>query len=176
MRFREFVSVVNRLDLIKHAGWLRNGFGIILELFEYYLIKQNKVKRMTLNHLKTYRQKSLKLNSSFEILTQPFQLDFTRFFIWLLICAVILSVTGLTAGLTSNYYGQELEKDRLLFRFVQLFNLNLEANIPSWYSGFLMIIVAALNYLIYKFERSVIKKYFLVISVLFIAMSIDEIT
>lgn len=130
---------------------------------------------MTFNHLKTSWQKSLKLNSSFEILTQPFQLDFTRFFIWLLICAVILSVTGLTAGLTGNYYGQELEKDRILFRFVQLFSLNLEANIPSWYSGFLMIIVAALNYLIYKFERRVIKKYFLVISALFISMSIDEI-
>ncbi|GIU70314.1 MAG: hypothetical protein KatS3mg002_1550 [Candidatus Woesearchaeota archaeon] len=102
-------------------------------------------------------------------------ISLSEFVFILIVITGILVITGSIAGIFSINYGEDLENNRVLYRFVQLFNMNLEANIPSWYSGFLMIIISGFSFLIYKLDSAETKKYFFIISVMFLFMSMDEI-
>ncbi|MBI5661144.1 MAG: hypothetical protein HZC46_03255 [Ignavibacterium album] len=102
--------------------------------------------------------------------------NLNKFIYFNLFISVILILLGLIAGLISLEQGSQLTSDRLLYRFVKLFNLNLEANIPAWYSGFLMIMISGLSLYIAKIKSLPLRKYFLSISIIFLFMSIDEIS
>ncbi|MEP0862467.1 MAG: hypothetical protein HRF52_13605 [Ignavibacterium sp.] len=102
-------------------------------------------------------------------------MNLTKFVSILIVVAGIMAITGSFAGIFSINYSEGLEENRVLYRFVQLFDLNLEANIPAWYSGFLMILISGLCFLIFKFDSPKTKKYFFIISVMFLFMSMDEI-
>lgn len=88
---------------------------------------------------------------------------------------ISIAFLGLLAGLINYLFGNNLENNRVLYRFVQLFHMNLEANIPAWFSSFLMIIISALCLIISRISGIAIKNFFLVLSVIFILMSLDEI-
>ncbi|AFH50162.1 Hypothetical protein IALB_2459 [Ignavibacterium album JCM 16511] len=102
-------------------------------------------------------------------------ISLSEFVFILIVVTGILVITGSIAGIFSINYGEDLENNRILNRFFQLFNMNLEANIPSWYSGFLMIIISGLSFLIFKLDSAENKKYFFIISVMFLFMSMDEV-
>jgi hypothetical protein len=95
---------------------------------------------------------------------------------FLLFITMFLILTGFLSGMIQIESGDSLKNNRILFRFVELFNLNLEANIPAWYSAFLMIIVSILCYLAGKVSESKLRKYYFVLAAGFILMSLDEIS
>lgn len=121
----------------------------------------------------TFRKNRIKINLQEDGSTN---LKLSRFIYFNLIFMMILIPLGLIAGLLSLEQGYQLENNRILFRFVELFNLNLEANVPSWYSAFLMIIISGLSFFIAKIKTSSEKKYFLFLSIIFLFMSLDEIS
>lgn len=104
------------------------------------------------------------------------ELILSKFIYFNLFVLVTLILLGLIAGLILLEQGYQLENNRILFRFVELFNLNLEANVPAWYSAFLMIVISGLSLFISKVNTLPEKKYFLGMSVLFLMMSVDEIS
>lgn len=121
----------------------------------------------------TFRRNRIKINLQ-EAGTNNLKLS--RFIYFNLIVIMILIPLGLIAGLLSLQQGYQLENNRILYRFVELFNMNLEANVPAWYSAFLMIVSSGLSLLIYKVKTFPEKKYFLGMSVIFLMMSVDEIS
>lgn len=72
-----------------------------------------------------------------------------KFIYFNLVVLIIIILLGLIAGLISFEQGNQLQNNRILYRFVELFNMNLEANIPAWYSAFLMIVISGLRFFIF---------------------------
>lgn len=100
----------------------------------------------------------------------------SKFIYFNLFVLIIIILLGLIAGLISFEQGNQLQNKRILYRFVELFNMNLEANIPAGYSAFLMIVISGLSFFIFKVNTLPEKKYFIGVSVIFLMMSVDEIS
>lgn len=124
-----------------------------------------------MNH--TNRKMPVEVNKKHSTGTEFVPNKFIYFNLFFLIIIILL---GLIAGLVSFEQGYQLQNNRILYRFVELFNLNLEANVPAWYSAFLMIVIAGLSFFIFKLKALPEKKYFLGMSILFLMMSVDEIS
>lgn len=92
------------------------------------------------------------------------------------VVTILLIILGFIAGLLGLSYKGDLDSNRFLFRFIQLFNMNLEANIPAWFSASLMIFISILTFFIAKIQEGDLKKYFSLISIIFLLMSCDEIS
>ena len=63
---------------------------------------------------------------------------------------------------------------RHTFSFVELFHLNRENNIPTFFSSLLLLSSALLLTGIYRFTKSRDRRYWLLLAVIFLGLSIDE--
>ncbi len=72
-----------------------------------------------------------------------------------------------------NYYHHEIEE--LHWLIFQLFDLDDENNLPTWFSSFVLLNNSLVMYLFAQMEKDRNKYYWLLLSVGFLALSIDEV-
>ncbi len=131
---------------------------------------------MTFNSVKMHPPISEKYSDELSQINTEINLNFSKYFYFILFITIFIICLGLAAGMVSVEKADQLQNNRLLFRFVELFDMNLESNVPAWYTAFLMIIISGLTFLIYKIQTMPLQKYFLLLSVIFLFMSIDVIS
>jgi hypothetical protein len=87
----------------------------------------------------------------------------------LLIISIFLVVTHCFL----NYYNHEVEE--LHWLIFQLFDLDDENNLPTWFSSFLLLNNSLVMYLFARMEKDKGQFYWLLLSLGFLALSIDEV-
>lgn len=92
----------------------------------------------------------------------------------------LLLVEGalLTANLTFIYFSQTMENSAFTWYLDYYFNYNGENNIPAFFSSIILVIASALLFLIYHTRSSLNpssrKKYWLMLSIIFLFLAVDE--
>lgn len=105
-----------------------------------------------------------------KIRLNPIQI--TQLFGFCTACLLLLHCLTLTLGFT------EILDQRLVFKLDRIFNFNGEANLPTFFSSFIMLLASGLLYVIYKLSYAPGNKNrvrpWLVLSILFLFFSLDE--
>jgi len=84
----------------------------------------------------------------------------------------LLSILSIFFQVLKYFFGYEE-----LFGLIEFFNVDSEKNLPTFFAVFLLIIIAVLLYIIFKVrftERNKYSFYWLILSVIFIFLAIDE--
>jgi hypothetical protein len=129
--------------------------------------------------MKTFATTDSGLNSNRNfILDKAHSLKIQSFMMILVIATSSISFLGLINVFLLHFYSDANHLQGIMFQYNRLFNLNLEANIPSWFSSFLMLISAFYLWIIYnsKNRESLYKKHWLYLSLIFLFLSLDEIS
>jgi hypothetical protein len=95
---------------------------------------------------------------------------------FLLVTVIVLWVTGTTADFVANYVAPS--KEHKLARLMSHFDVTTESSIPTWYSSFALLLACVVLALIARakyLERNRWRMHWLVLCLLFLGLSIDEI-
>ena len=101
--------------------------------------------------------------------TYRFNIDVSTYTATLLVCTILL--LAIHCGL--YYYNYTVEE--LPWLLLQLFDVDEENNIPTWFSGFLLLNTSFVLYLAARAEQTKWKKSWGLLSVGFLVLSLDEV-
>lgn len=93
-----------------------------------------------------------------------------RFAVWLIIAAILLVIAHIAGAISSYIYGHSN-----VFGLVPTFDLNVENNVPTFFSAFILVLSAVLLYVIGGQSATVDgAAYWRWLAVLFLYLAIDE--
>lgn len=96
-----------------------------------------------------------------------------KFINWLIIILFILVILNIISYFLLLRFPEGIEKNIYLIYFDELFNLNLESNIPTFFSVFLTLIASVLAFIIAKIKKEKSIGWFFV-SFLFLFLAVDD--
>ncbi len=102
--------------------------------------------------------------------------DLQKFFKYLIILFIIVSAFGFLVIFVSQLESANYYLNAAITNYVRLFDLNKEANIPTWYSSLILFLSSCLLFFIsyYKGNKDSNQKYWKVLAIIFLYLSVDE--
>lgn len=102
--------------------------------------------------------------------------DLQKILKYLIVLFIIVTAFGFLVIFVSQLESDNYYLNAVITNYVRLFDLNKEANIPTWYSSLILFISACLLFFIgyYKGDKDINQKYWKVLAFIFLYLSIDE--
>ncbi len=116
-------------------------------------------------------------NNSIKIASENLILfDLQKILKYLIILFIIVTAFGFLVIFVSQLESDNYYLNAAITNYVRLFDLNKEANIPTWYSSLILFISSCLLFFIsyYKGNKDSNQKYWKVLAIIFLYLSVDE--